>query len=87
MQDVSRAYPSQPIVGVGVVVWHNDRVLLIRRGKPPRAGQSDAEPVNGEIDTQEFVLALVLPALSLRCFHPLDEPSAGEFPMTTGGGS
>jgi len=36
---MSRAYPSQPVVGVGVVVWREDRVLLIRRGKPPRAGQ------------------------------------------------
>lgn len=36
---MNRAYPSQPIVGVGVVVWHNDRVLLVKRGKPPRAGQ------------------------------------------------
>ncbi len=36
---MSRTYPSQPIVGVGVVVWHDDQVLLIKRGKPPRAGQ------------------------------------------------
>lgn len=36
---MSRTYPSQPVVGVGVVVWHGDRVLLIKRGKPPRAGQ------------------------------------------------
>ena len=36
---MSRAYPSQPIVGVGVVVWHGDQVLLIKRGKAPRAGQ------------------------------------------------
>jgi ADP-ribose pyrophosphatase YjhB (NUDIX family) len=36
---MSRAYPSHPIVGVGVVVWHDDQVLLIKRGKPPRAGQ------------------------------------------------
>jgi 8-oxo-dGTP diphosphatase len=35
---VSREYPSRPIVGVGVVVWHDDRVLLIRRNKPPRQG-------------------------------------------------
>ena len=27
------------MVGVGVVVWHADHVLLIRRGKPPREGQ------------------------------------------------
>jgi ADP-ribose pyrophosphatase YjhB (NUDIX family) len=26
-------------VGVGVVVWRGDQVLLIRRARPPRAGQ------------------------------------------------
>ncbi len=36
---MSRQYPSQPVVGVGVVVWREDQVLLIKRGKPPRAGQ------------------------------------------------
>jgi 8-oxo-dGTP diphosphatase len=35
---VEREYPAHPIVGVGVVVWHDDRVLLVRRGKPPRLG-------------------------------------------------
>jgi len=35
----SRQYPPRPIVGVGVVVWHGDRVLLVRRDKPPRRGQ------------------------------------------------
>jgi ADP-ribose pyrophosphatase YjhB (NUDIX family) len=35
---MSREYPTRPIVGVGVVVWHGDRVLLVQRGKPPRAG-------------------------------------------------
>ncbi len=34
----SRAYPDRPIVGVGVVVWRGGRVLLVRRGNPPRAG-------------------------------------------------
>lgn len=34
-----RTYPDRPYVGVGVVVWKDGRVLLIRRGKPPRAGQ------------------------------------------------
>jgi ADP-ribose pyrophosphatase YjhB (NUDIX family) len=37
--DLSRQYPPRPIVGIGVVVWHEDRVLLVRRGKPPRRGQ------------------------------------------------
>ncbi len=36
---MQRDFPDRPIVGVGVVVWRDDRVLLIRRGKPPRAGQ------------------------------------------------
>jgi 8-oxo-dGTP diphosphatase len=35
---VSRQYPPRPIVGVGVVVWNGDRVLLIRRNKAPRRG-------------------------------------------------
>ncbi len=34
-----REYPPRPLIGVGVVVWHDQRVLLIRRGKPPRVGQ------------------------------------------------
>jgi 8-oxo-dGTP diphosphatase len=36
---VRREYPSRPLIGTGVVVWHGDRVLLVRRGKPPRVGQ------------------------------------------------
>lgn len=36
---MSRRYPNRPIVGVGVVVWHGGKVLLIKRGKEPRAGQ------------------------------------------------
>ena len=33
-----REYPPRPVVGVGVVVWHGERVLLVRRGQPPRVG-------------------------------------------------
>ena len=36
---VSRTYPERPIVGIGVVVVRDGRVLLIQRGKPPRRGQ------------------------------------------------
>jgi ADP-ribose pyrophosphatase YjhB (NUDIX family) len=32
-------YPRRPILGVGAVVFHDDRVLLIRRGKQPSAGE------------------------------------------------
>jgi 8-oxo-dGTP diphosphatase len=31
-----REYPEHPLIGVGVVIWRDDRVLLIRRGQPPR---------------------------------------------------
>lgn len=34
----SRTYPARPLVGVGAAVYRGDRVLLIRRGKPPLAG-------------------------------------------------
>jgi ADP-ribose pyrophosphatase YjhB (NUDIX family) len=34
-----REYPAQPIIGVGVVVWHGERVLLVQRGRAPRVGQ------------------------------------------------
>ena len=36
---MSRRYPEAPVVGVGVVVWRGDKVLMIKRGKPPRLGQ------------------------------------------------
>ncbi len=34
----SRDYPGRPWVGVGVVVFKHDNVLLVQRAKPPRAG-------------------------------------------------
>ena len=36
---MSREYPARPVVGVGTVVWHGERVLLVQRGRPPRQGQ------------------------------------------------
>ncbi len=34
-----REYPEHPLCGVGVVIWRGDRLLLIRRARPPRQGQ------------------------------------------------
>ncbi len=34
-----RLYPAHPRVGVGVVVVRDGRVLLVRRGRPPRVGR------------------------------------------------
>lgn len=36
---MSREYPDAPRVGVGAVVFHGDRVLLVRRGRAPGAGK------------------------------------------------
>lgn len=36
---MTREYPQHPVIGVGTVVWDGDRVLLVRRGRPPRQGQ------------------------------------------------
>ena len=35
----TREYPDRPIVGVGAVVIHLNRVLLVKRGNPPLLGE------------------------------------------------
>ena len=35
----NREYPQRPIVGVGAVIVDAGRVVLVRRGAPPREGQ------------------------------------------------
>jgi ADP-ribose pyrophosphatase YjhB (NUDIX family) len=39
VEERRRDYPDRPIVGVGVVVWRAERVLLIQRARPPRQGE------------------------------------------------
>lgn len=34
-----RTYLDYPFVGIGVVIWKDDKFLLIQRGRPPRMGQ------------------------------------------------
>jgi ADP-ribose pyrophosphatase YjhB (NUDIX family) len=34
-----RDYPERPIIGVGAVVFVGDRVVLVRRGRPPAYGK------------------------------------------------
>ncbi|MCS6890467.1 MAG: NUDIX hydrolase [Rhodovarius sp.] len=36
---LDREYPARPWVGIGAVVFKEGRVLLARRGKPPRLGR------------------------------------------------
>jgi 8-oxo-dGTP diphosphatase len=39
IEEEPREYPRRPFAAVGVVVFQEDTVLLIRRGKPPREGE------------------------------------------------
>lgn len=36
---MKREYPESPLVGVGAVIIENGRVLLVKRGHPPLAGE------------------------------------------------
>lgn len=38
VDSLSRRYPRRPWVGVGVVVWRDNQLLLVRRGRPPAMG-------------------------------------------------
>ena len=37
-EDMSRHYPSRPVVGVGAIITQGDAVLLVRRGRAPQKG-------------------------------------------------
>ena len=39
MSDDPRRYPERPIIGVGAVVFDDDRVLLVKRGREPLKGE------------------------------------------------
>jgi 8-oxo-dGTP diphosphatase len=36
---MKREYPDAPLVGVGAIIVENNRVVLVKRGHPPLAGQ------------------------------------------------
>ncbi|KAF0138584.1 MAG: putative NUDIX hydrolase, partial [Rhodospirillaceae bacterium] len=36
---MNRAYPSRPLIGVGVADFKNGTVLLVQRAGPPRQGK------------------------------------------------
>ena len=36
---MKRDYPDQPLVGVGAIIIEGDRVVLVKRGHPPLAGE------------------------------------------------
>jgi 8-oxo-dGTP diphosphatase len=38
-ENIDRTYPERPIVGVGAVIVHQDRVLVVRRATEPLKGE------------------------------------------------
>jgi ADP-ribose pyrophosphatase YjhB (NUDIX family) len=51
---VSREYPDHPRVGVGAIVLHEGRVLLVKRGRPP--GQGKWSVPGGLVDVGETTI-------------------------------
>src|SRR5215475_1802442 len=36
---MTREYPDRPLIGVGAIIIEGDRVVLVKRGHPPLAGE------------------------------------------------
>lgn len=39
MTDIPRTYPPVPLIGVGALIIHDEKIALVRRGAPPAQGQ------------------------------------------------
>ncbi len=55
---MKRKYPDQPIVGVGGILFQDERVLLVRRGREPARGQWSIP--GGAVDTGETLRQAVV---------------------------
>lgn len=53
LSQVRRSYPERPILGVAGVVFDGERVLLVRRSRPPQQGQWSLP--GGALETGEAV--------------------------------
>ncbi|RPJ36734.1 MAG: NUDIX domain-containing protein, partial [Deltaproteobacteria bacterium] len=54
---MKREYPEQPIVGVGAILFQEESVLLIKRGREPARGQWSIP--GGVVDLGETLQAAV----------------------------
>jgi len=62
---VSREYPDHPRVGVGAVVLHGDRVLLVKRGNAPARGKWSLP--GGLVNLGETTRAAVVREVAEEC--------------------
>ncbi len=53
----SRAFPDRPIVGVGAVIVDAERVVIVRRGRPPLQGEWSLP--GGAVDVGETLASAV----------------------------
>ena len=69
---MSRRYPSQPLIGVAVMVWHKQQVLLVQRAKEPLAGQWSVP--GGAIELGETVEAAARREIREECSVEISQP-------------
>ncbi|MFD3163873.1 NUDIX hydrolase [Herpetosiphon sp. NSE202] len=69
---MSRIYPSQPLIGVSVMVWHAQRVLLVKRSKEPLAGQWSVP--GGAIELGETIEAAARREIREECNVEISQP-------------
>ena len=62
---MSREYPDHPRVGVGAVVLHEDRVLLVKRGNAPARGKWSLP--GGLVNLGETTRAAVVREVAEEC--------------------
>jgi 8-oxo-dGTP diphosphatase len=65
-----REYPAAPLVGVGAVVVDGDRVLLVRRGRPPGLGRWSLP--GGLVEVGESLEAAVRREVAEECGLAVD---------------
>ena len=54
---MNREYPEHPMVGVGALIVHGDRIVLVRRGSEPLKGQWSIP--GGVLESGETLVAAV----------------------------
>ena len=66
----NREYPENPIIGVGAVVLKGDKILLIKRGNPPLAGEWSIP--GGRLEEVETIIEAVNREVSEECNIKID---------------